>query len=370
MACKNNRQIKLQILFAALLVLQTIFVDGQNLIPNGDFEKHNHLFSLRSLGSLSTWQKPNYATPDYKYTGIIDKRFADNYCVGLHLHLHKGNTNFNKYIHVEYVQVKLSEKLKANKIYCLSANVLHDHNDEYAAPYLNFSLTPKAITAKKDNKMFENVPYYNLDYAEDSLMRDKKNWMYVCKTIQANGNEKYFTIGYFDTAMQLTPVVKKHKSPFLDTYYYIDNISLVEITDSSACDCQYKADKPIVQPIKTDTLHIGDQLILKKVFFATNKSDLLPESTRALQSLLKAMESNPNLMIEIIGYTDNIGSEEKNTLLSENRAIAVANYLIENGIAEQRIKKAGFGSSNPIGDNNTEAGRALNRRIEIKILQK
>ncbi|MBJ7428331.1 MAG: OmpA family protein [Bacteroidia bacterium] len=145
---------------------------------------------------------------------------------------------------------------------------------------------------------------------------------------------------------------------------------MVEITDSAECDCQYKPNKPLIKPTKIDTLNIGDQLVLKKVFFATNKSDLLPESTNALQALLKTMEDNPNLFIEIIGYTDNIGNEEKNILLSENRAIAVANYLIENGISEQRIKKAGFGSSNPIGNNSTEAGRALNRRIEIKILNK
>ncbi|MBJ7428524.1 MAG: hypothetical protein JHD28_06160, partial [Bacteroidia bacterium] len=60
-------------------------VNAQNLIPNGDFEKHNHLFSFRSLGSLSNWYKPNHATPDYVYTGIIDKKFAANNCVGLHL---------------------------------------------------------------------------------------------------------------------------------------------------------------------------------------------------------------------------------------------------------------------------------------------
>ncbi len=345
-------------------------VNAQNLIPNGDFEKHKHFFSFRSLSSLSTWYKPNHATPDYRYTGFIDKKFADNYCVGLHLQFHKENTYFGKYINVEYVQIKLLEKLKVDKIYCLSANVLLDLKNEHAIPCLNFSLTPKAIKAKKDNKMFENVTYYNLDYSEDSLMRDKKNWMYVCKTIQAKGNEKYFTIGNFDTAMNLTSLVKKNRSNFLDTYYYVDNISLVEIKDSAECDCQYKRDKPLIQPTKIDTLNIGDQLVLKKVFFATNKSNLLPESSNALQALLKAMEDNPNLFIEIIGYTDNIGNEEKNILLSENRAIAVANYLIENGISEQRIKKAGFGSSNPISDNITEAGRALNRRIEIKILNK
>lgn len=345
-------------------------VNAQNLIPNGDFEKHNHFFTFRSLGSLSNWQKPNHATPDYLYTGSIDKRFKDNNCVGLVLGFYNQSYFLGKYQHVEYVQVKLLEKLKANKIYCLSANLFLEKKYEYAAPYLNFSLTPKAITAKKDNQMFENVNYYNLDYADDSLMRDKKNWMYMCKTIQAKGNEKYFTIGYFDTSMQLTSIVKKHKSPFLNTYYYIDNISLVEIKDSTECDCQYKPNKPLIQPTKIDTLNIGDQLVLKKVFFATNKSNLLPESTNALQALLKTMEDNPNLFIEIIGYTDNVGNEEKNILLSENRAIAVANYLIENGISEQRIKKAGFGSSNPIGNNSTEAGRALNRRIEIKILNK
>ena len=103
--------------------------------------------------------------------------------------------------------------------------------------------------------------------------------------------------------------------------------------------------------------------------FETGKAIIEPSSYTELDELVKYMELKPNIKIEVGGHTDDEGSESGNLILSENRANAVRDYLMSKGIDGNRIKAKGYGESNPIGDNDTEAGRALNRRTEIRIIQ-
>ena len=76
-----------------------------------------------------------------------------------------------------------------------------------------------------------------------------------------------------------------------------------------------------------------------------------------------------SLKIEISGYTDNVGSESFNHLLSQKRAEAVVNYLVENGIGSERLIAIGYGQKNPVSSNSTIEGRAANRRTEFKIIE-
>jgi len=80
------------------------------------------------------------------------------------------------------------------------------------------------------------------------------------------------------------------------------------------------------------------------------------------------MKENPNIRIMLEGHTDNVGSEEYNLDLSENRARSVFNYLAANGVDEARMEYKGYGFSRPIDTNETEEGRAQNRRTEMRIL--
>ena len=97
---------------------------------------------------------------------------------------------------------------------------------------------------------------------------------------------------------------------------------------------------------------------------------LTPESTKELDIIVNSLNKNPKLLVEIDGYTDNVGEKTKNLVLSQDRAKAVETYVEKKGIDTKRIESAGFGDSNPVGDNNTSAGKQLNRRIEFKILSK
>jgi len=109
---------------------------------------------------------------------------------------------------------------------------------------------------------------------------------------------------------------------------------------------------------------------LKNIFFDFNKSTLRNESENEIHQLTKLLTDVPTMKIEISGHTDNRGSDEYNKNLSNQRAKAVYNRLIEKGIDASRLTFIGYGEEKPIATNDTEEGRQLNRRTEFKVLAK
>ena len=127
--------------------------------------------------------------------------------------------------------------------------------------------------------------------------------------------------------------------------------------------------QPVNLEIQLDPIEQGKSTILKNIFFATDSFRLKPESQIQLSEIIGFLVNNPGLIIEIGGHTDHQGSENYNMVLSTKRADAVVQYLFEHGIQLSRLKSKGYGFSVPRGDNSKEEGRALNRRIEFKILE-
>lgn len=125
---------------------------------------------------------------------------------------------------------------------------------------------------------------------------------------------------------------------------------------------------PEVLEIKLMPLEAGAKFELRNVFFETGKFDLKTTSYPELNYIVDILKNNPNLNILVGGHTDNVGNVANNLTLSENRAKSVMNYLIEKGIAAERLSAKGYGSSKSIHTNDTEEGRAKNRRTEIEIL--
>ena len=114
---------------------------------------------------------------------------------------------------------------------------------------------------------------------------------------------------------------------------------------------------------------IGETIRLNNIFFDYNKSDLRDESYPELNRVVKLLFENPNININIQGHTDNIGDAKYNQTLSENRAKAVADYIISKNVGKDRITFQGYGSEKPLTSNDTEEGRQLNRRVEFIILE-
>lgn len=105
----------------------------------------------------------------------------------------------------------------------------------------------------------------------------------------------------------------------------------------------------------------------KNIYFNVGSAKLLSKSFKPLSEVVTIMKENKDLMLDVSGHTDNTGNAARNQALSESRAAAVKAYLVSKGVEESRITAAGFGQDKPVADNKTEAGRKLNRRVELKV---
>ncbi|MEK8178887.1 OmpA family protein [Flavobacterium buctense] len=107
----------------------------------------------------------------------------------------------------------------------------------------------------------------------------------------------------------------------------------------------------------------------KTILFDSGKASFQQQTYPVLQAIVAILKEYPNSNFSIEGHTDSDGKDAANQTLSENRAAAVKNYLVENGIAASRLSSAGFGESKPIDTNKTKAGKANNRRVEVKLVK-
>ena len=120
-----------------------------------------------------------------------------------------------------------------------------------------------------------------------------------------------------------------------------------------------------------DVTRVGDELILNmpsSITFPINSYEIQPQFRATLDQVAQTLVEYPSTYIDIYGHTDPSGGDAINIPLSQNRAQSVANYLATRGVNPARMATRGFGSSQPIADNSTEAGRAANRRVEIRVV--
>lgn len=125
---------------------------------------------------------------------------------------------------------------------------------------------------------------------------------------------------------------------------------------------------PYQLDVKLSPITAGSTIALRNIFFATASYALLPASDAELMKLAGLLRTNATLRIEVGGHTDNVGNDAANQKLSEQRANAVRDFLIAQGIDGGRVTAKGYGETKPSATNDTEEGRALNRRTEITVL--
>ncbi len=131
----------------------------------------------------------------------------------------------------------------------------------------------------------------------------------------------------------------------------------------------HSAIDPQPRDIPLERIIAGSTVILHNVFFETESFVLQNESLAELNKVYEFLEQNPAIQAEISGHTDDTGSPQHNMELSEQRAEAVVDYLVNKGIGRERLLSVGYGEEVPLAENNSEEGRGLNRRTELKIVR-
>ena len=314
-------------------------LNAQNLIVDGSFENCTQYFDCDwmkicespdiFIGDLSQMVDPALARKGNEaYDG-------ENY-LGMFLG-YKG----------EFVIGRISESLEKGVTYQLSAQVIrskaNSHCDQAFSGLSVWLLDsiPKYPETKWGLSI--NSRFILLKGANDKI-NNTENWELVAGEYKAKGDEKYILLGNFKGAnLDITRDCEA-------LYYYFDDLKMEEI--------------PTIEP----TPQIGETIVLENIFFESGKANLTEASNPALSSLVKYLQQFTNRSVEIRGHTDNVGSNQGNQKLSEDRAQAVYLYLLKNGIQKANLNFKGFGEKIPIADNNNDEGRRKNRRVELVFL--
>lgn len=230
-----------------------------------------------------------------------------------------------------------------------------------------------SIGIEKSTKNLQFTIHTKTKYTVFDFPIEFKKWYFVVVSKNKSGikwyvnaEEKGFTPIVQNLSKPYPLIVGGGGSPYQHGYGFngkIDELTFYfnELTQNEI-NILYEG-KDVEQIVKNTVFQLGN------VLFERDKSDLLPESYPSLNKILVYLVKNPKAKLEIIGHTDNKGSEKHNLKLSSERAENVKNYYIENGIKKKRIKAKGKGGKEPIDSNKTEEGMIKNRRVEFLIIE-
>jgi outer membrane protein OmpA-like peptidoglycan-associated protein len=377
--------------FFFLLCFCSNFTQGftQNLVENGSFETACELLpaAYKRCGNQSDtkdfappWYSPYTTNPDlvcnslpYIPVNDTDIGFGKLKAADASAYIGIGFNNGTRW--VEGIAIALTEPLKPGQVYKISYKAAY-HND--------FGKNTEAITENYLGAQFyvkgtkpvskkERLDYlWNLEKTtksqatKDSVQRvlsntvqgeqQAKNLTFLApqnfKTGEWQTVEKIFTVDFAATHLCISYFNYAKAASGYNTYFFIDDVIVEKTNEKPSIYAVLDKNKPIIVP---------------NLFFDTGKSVLLPASFPELDKLAAALSAQSALRIEISGHSDNKGSAAANQTLSEARASAVSKYLASKGIDASRLVAKGYGAAQPIAPND-DAGRAKNRRVEVKVL--
>ena len=344
---------------------------GQNLIPDSSFEfmqkTPNHNFN--GINCTKNWVNATPTNGDYYNSESKSSLLG----VGVPRNIfgYQKPKSGNGYAGIciqkdmkEYVETNLTTQLIKGRKYLIEfyisrAENRHDYVKEFGVLFSDKIQTDGERTgiAIKPDIDFVNIEGYN----------DTKNWLKLSAIYIAKGFETVIIIGHFNYDKTLSVKGKSH--------YYIDDVSITKVKDDESKTEEVEKNDITIQ-LENDSIkemfltELGKTITLKDILFSSNKSEIQPISFEELNKLSDYLISNKNTLIQINGYTDDVGIEQENKKLSESRAKSVADYLISKGIDSNRVKFQGYGSEKPIAKNDTEEGKQKNRRVEFIIKEK
>lgn len=344
---------------------------GQNLILNGGFEEHSPVKCLscdihfgKFPGLVYHWDNMDYGCflcdKNYKRTSdeISWKR-----CPFESIEPQEGNAMIGMYYlpgtgregHSSYIISKATKPLNVGNTYEASIWICipeKSQTDPNWSRNIGIALLPEKVATGSAHTMF-NIPAFRVDTVINNL------WYQIRWRIKPLCTANYLLIGVFRN--KTWPSSRS----FSDAYYYVDNVSIIEIEEKPnpliSTDSEYYCSQ--YDPVKNkDLIPEIEEIVL---YFENNAYDLELKNQVILDSLAILAKKHPDLVFEVSGYADSIGTS--NYLLSKMRVESTINYLFEyNNIQKFRFISNYFGSDRPASSNSTEKGRVMNRRVEIK----
>lgn len=225
-----------------------------------------------------------------------------------------------------------------------------------------------------DNHVVRKIEFKKMKIENPQLPKEVAHYLYG-EVINAETKEPIPNVNIVVQKYEGIDLIKKNYH-FLQSHYKINihkGVHQIFIKQPGFMPFQAEI---IAQPnqdfkynVELTPIKVGAKAVLRNLYFAPNSASLTVDALEGLEKLVEFMKLNPKVEILISGHTDIGSTQEFNIKLSEARAKAVKDYLVQMGIEPLRIGYKGYGNSKPIADNNTAEGRALNRRIEIEIIK-
>ena len=393
MKCVNIKTGKIAAFFTAALVCGQLTAQSVNLVPNGSFEATTgKVKKVGAIDEVTGWTSPTGAKADVflpnklptinvpeNMFGKEDAKEGSNY-VGIVAY------SYNDKVPRSYAMVKLDAPLKKGVRYCVTFNVSLAEASKYACNQLgaNFSNKPFATETKTSI-----IDVAHVQHRDNKIINMTYNWEKICGVFEAKGGEKYLTIGNFIKNENVkTEINKKPKEmkvvQALSAYYFLDDVSVVMMDESSECSCA--GDEPkneysttvfqksvLVNSKMTPTQVVNAQ----QTFFAFGKANFSPEGKAMLDLIAAKLTENPTMKMEVIGHSDamedSVGVEKTQySGMAEKRVDAVITYLKGKGIDPNRLISVVENSAIP-NDEISEADdqdlqMAKNRRVTFRAL--
>lgn len=361
-----------------------------NLVPNPGFEESVRTFCswtqdpAKFNANMTGWNSPTQTTPDHfstkndsecwahpaKHSGGKQSTHAGQAMAGIKVY-GKGNTP--TYWH-EYLQTQLPVPLEAGKRYIAECWVLRSARSNEASNNIGIALLDTAVSTR------DCLPLYITPHVNEEKLI-KGGWQKVSGVFDATGKEQFILIGNFYGDEVTTH--ERQPEGERGAYYYIDDVNVRLAPPGMALTPKPKQSVPpppkkiVPDHASTNTVDIhevepavGTRVRLDNVQFEFDKATLLPGYEKELDKLVDVMTDYPFLRAEIEGHTDDQGSDPYNLKLSDDRAKAVVDYLVKKKIDTDRLTWKGYGETKPLKPNTSEENRALNRRVEFRVVER
>lgn len=390
--------------FLLCLGLFPCLLSAQNLIVNGGFERNNKAqdamlspikpctFSCCSNSfndNVLGWKTFEVMTPDLLMYDTVSpcpklpRPHQGNRMVGLIMY-HPFQDGQFAFDYHELIQGTLAKPLEPGKTYRIRFWVRSD--DSLGVQHLNqvFGRTSSIKPVRSGNFGFsfskdkfnprENFMQSQVDFpikpqlVLETIVETNGKWQCINLDFKANQPYKYFLFGNFsfdavtpinmtaDDRMRLDNENTESKRDFWQKtkrigYYCFDDFSMEEVNDAW---------------MERNLLQEKGYTMPAALLFDSGKWDLKPSAQPELNRLAGILNKKPDLVLEIGGHTDNVGTDADNQRLSEQRASAVCDFLRRKGVAERQLVPRGYGETVAIAENDTEMGRQLNRRVVFR----
>lgn len=352
-----------------LIVVLAIFNEcySQNLIPNGTFNDVNICTEYSAPCAPSAWKTTSPLLAQFQNTDSID------HYMGITVY-NTSAKNIRKYL-----QGQLLCRLIKDKIYKFSIRV---KPDKVVIESLGVLFMDTTLFYDKDI-LIKQKPSIVINLKNISMVRMKRReWVKIDLEYKATGKEKYIIIGNFQSDVEQRKTFLSPPKSYTDYYYNIDDISLTPKDPTELCPEYEKLKEELYNLKKRHTLHkknifppIMDDDLEKRIEVDTIRlSIFLFEFNSAIFDQIQKMRLDSTLhkiskedveKVEILGFTDSIGSEAYNLELSIKRAEAIKQVFNEFGYPDKKTEIKGFGEYHPAAPNSDENGRKKNRRAEL-----